>query len=271
MSTGKRLAKRSIVGTRVCALGGDGRYYPGVIHAVRTTAPAGTSSGPGENRYSVRFDSSPPPRRVHPREFRDSEIVGPGFRSVTNVRLRSGQKVFLTYNGREVAGRVLEVGEWEEDRSEEEDEESLGGNAEESAPGENEEEEEFEEEEIVEEGGRKLGRMGRRGRRRGTSVASQAGVEVLVAILPPGHDPDLSGKSHHRESTPLIVRFGKQPVVKFPRPHSLPSEFPEARLLNPGLPDDDHFNRDRMQNPSESLAKSLAIRYSGASADVFHI
>jgi hypothetical protein len=31
MSTGKRLAKRSILGTRVVAPGEDGRLYPGMI------------------------------------------------------------------------------------------------------------------------------------------------------------------------------------------------------------------------------------------------
>lgn len=215
MSTGKRLAKRSIVGTRVCALGDDGRFYPGVINAVRTTAPVGSSAGPGENRYSVRFDSSSPPRRVLPREFRDSEIVGPGFRSVTGVKLRSGQKVFLTFNGREVAGSVLEVGEWEGDSSEEDEEEEGGLGAEESVVSaaikqepvvlKQEEEDEEEEDDEIEEGGqlrgrKRGGRMGRRGRRRTSSVASsQAGVEVLVAILPPGHDAPLELRKRQEE------------------------------------------------------------------------
>jgi hypothetical protein len=32
MSTGKRLAKRSIVGTKVVVLREDGLYYPGIYH-----------------------------------------------------------------------------------------------------------------------------------------------------------------------------------------------------------------------------------------------
>ncbi|XP_071440085.1 uncharacterized protein, partial [Hetaerina americana] len=217
MSTGKRLAKRSIIGTRVCALGDDNRYHPGVINAVRTTAaaPGGTSSGPGENRYSVRFDSSSPQRRQGlAREYRDSEIVGPGFRSVTNVRLRPGQKVFLTHNGREVAGRVLEVGEWE---GEEESPPEGGGGEEAVDLIEGEEEEEEEEEDEVaaaeEAGGgplrvrKRAGRMGRRGRRHGPLSAhsspsllpSQAGVEVVVAILTPGHDAPLELRKRQEE------------------------------------------------------------------------
>ncbi len=36
MSTGKRLAKRSILGTRVVAPGEDGRFYPAVIQVLST-------------------------------------------------------------------------------------------------------------------------------------------------------------------------------------------------------------------------------------------
>ncbi|XP_046391901.1 zinc finger protein 704 [Ischnura elegans] len=215
MSTGKRLAKRSIIGTRVCALGEDQLYHPGVINAVRTTAaPAG--SGPGENRYSVRFDCSSPQRRgsgVVAREYRDSEIVGPGFRSVTNVRLRPGQKVFLTHNGREVAGRVLEVGEWEGEEADLEGGEELVE--------EGEEEEEYEEDTVAPEeaapgGGplrvrKRAGRMVRsRGRRpfphspnaattAPAPLPSQAGVEVVVAILTPGHDAPLELRKRQEE------------------------------------------------------------------------
>ena len=32
----KRLAKRSIIGTRIAAPGHDGRFYPGVIEATKT-------------------------------------------------------------------------------------------------------------------------------------------------------------------------------------------------------------------------------------------
>ncbi|CAB0019947.1 unnamed protein product, partial [Nesidiocoris tenuis] len=112
MSTGKRLAKRSIIGTRVCVRGEDGIYYAGVINAVKTP---GSSSGlvsssagaASESRYSVRFDPVPsaPPFK---REYRDAELIGPGFRTMASgVVLLPGQKVFITYNGREVAGSVI--------------------------------------------------------------------------------------------------------------------------------------------------------------------
>ncbi|XP_052120306.1 zinc finger protein 395 isoform X2 [Frankliniella occidentalis] len=122
MSTGKRLAKRSIIGTRVCAPGDDGKYYAGVIHAVKTPAavlpggavggggPGQGGQGPGdETRYSVRFDtatSSKQQRLTFRREFRESELIGPGFRSVTGCHLQPGQRAYLTFNGREVAGEV---------------------------------------------------------------------------------------------------------------------------------------------------------------------
>lgn len=107
MSTGKRLAKRSIIGTRVCAPGDDGKYYAGVIHAVKTPA-AGSDSG-DETRYSVRFDTSTASKQQRlsfRREFRESELIGPGFRSVTGCHLQPGQRAYLTFNGREVAGEV---------------------------------------------------------------------------------------------------------------------------------------------------------------------
>ena len=36
----------------------------------------------------------------------DKDIIGPGFKSVSTVKLMSGQKVFITHNGREVNGVV---------------------------------------------------------------------------------------------------------------------------------------------------------------------
>lgn len=95
MSTGKRLAKRSIIGTRVVALCDDGLFQSGVIHAVKTSRDDETS------RYSVRFDSS---RRIG--VYKDCDLIGPGFQSVQSATLQTGQKVFLTYNGREVSGVV---------------------------------------------------------------------------------------------------------------------------------------------------------------------
>lgn len=110
MSTGKRLAKRSIIGTRVCAQGEDGKFYSGVIHAVKTPGNSDAfANSAGETRYSVRFDPLPgnSKRLVSAmREYRETELIGPGFQAVTGFKLQPGQKVFLTYNGREVSGEV---------------------------------------------------------------------------------------------------------------------------------------------------------------------
>ncbi|CAH2068723.1 unnamed protein product, partial [Iphiclides podalirius] len=106
MSTGKRLAKRSIIGTRVAALGDDGLYYSGMIQAVKTPAPFPENNNcinlTPNTRYTVRFDGG----KVS-REYRDAELIGPGFRGLTGVRLQPGQRVFLTHNGREVRADVL--------------------------------------------------------------------------------------------------------------------------------------------------------------------
>ena len=59
MSSGKRLAKRSILGTRVSVVGLDGLWSSGMIQSVRTCQDdANSISGglPMPNRYSVVFD-----------------------------------------------------------------------------------------------------------------------------------------------------------------------------------------------------------------------
>lgn len=101
MSTGKRLAKRSIVGTRVC-VPKDDFFLPGVIHAVKSS-PGGLFNT-GENKYSVRLDA-PHPRTVS--EYMEKELVGPGFRSIAGLSLKEGQRVFLTHNGREVSATLV--------------------------------------------------------------------------------------------------------------------------------------------------------------------
>lgn len=117
MSTGKRLAKRSIIGTRVCAPGEDGKYYSGAIYAVKTPQAASASeSPPGQKKsvtpktlYSVRFDAVPGGCPPNPStEYSDRDLIGPGFGSVTSARLVPGQKVYLTYNGREIHAEVTE-------------------------------------------------------------------------------------------------------------------------------------------------------------------
>lgn len=102
MSTGKRLAKRSIIGTRVCAPRDDGKYYSGVIQAVKSTGNAPDD----ESYYTVRFDDPGPQQRLLG-EYREAELVGPGFRTVSGLTLVAGQRVYLTYNGREVSGNVI--------------------------------------------------------------------------------------------------------------------------------------------------------------------
>ena len=93
MFSTRRLAKRSIIGTRVSAPWTDGRFYPGHIQSTQTWPN-------GEEVYQVLFDDG------YSKTFRDRDIIGPGFQPVTAVTLRPGQKVFLTHQGREVKGVV---------------------------------------------------------------------------------------------------------------------------------------------------------------------
>ncbi|XP_033227454.1 zinc finger protein 704-like isoform X2 [Belonocnema kinseyi] len=111
MSTGKRLAKRSIFGTKVCAPLENGKYYCGSIFEVHT--PGSNASGNGmplttKTRFLVKFDDVPGEDIVKLKEYQDREIIGPGFGSITNTKLVPGQKVYLTYNGREIHAEVTE-------------------------------------------------------------------------------------------------------------------------------------------------------------------
>jgi len=131
MSTGKRLAKRSILGTRVCAPAEDGRYLTGVIRDTKTsmdgretiytvmidvdkTNPITTTSSsttttttptpiPTSNNSSNNMTTVA--KKVC-REYRGSELIGPGFESISIAKLSTGQRVYITYNGREVPGIV---------------------------------------------------------------------------------------------------------------------------------------------------------------------
>ncbi|XP_004529210.1 transcription initiation factor TFIID subunit 1 isoform X2 [Ceratitis capitata] len=163
MSTGRRLAKRSIIGTKVCAPGPDGLWYSGVIQDVKTPPSATVTSSSlltasdsntshatnGTNltantKFIVRFDfktqamqssadtslsGSPSKpsiiiearravsahlspaqalrRNAMIKEFRESDLIGPGFRSIIGIQLQPGQRVFLTFNGRETSGDVV--------------------------------------------------------------------------------------------------------------------------------------------------------------------
>uniref|UniRef100_A0A2I9LQ02 Zinc finger protein 395 n=1 Tax=Centruroides hentzi TaxID=88313 RepID=A0A2I9LQ02_9SCOR len=95
MSTGKRLAKRSIPGTRVCAPVEDGTYVPGVIQACKTDADD------RDDVYCVLLEDD---RR---REYKGHQLIGPGFQSVSKAVLKTGQKVYVTYNAREVSATVI--------------------------------------------------------------------------------------------------------------------------------------------------------------------
>ncbi len=95
MFSSRRLAKRSIIGTRVCCLWQDGRFYPGIIQA-NDTSPA------GDDRYTIRFEDG------FSHVATDIEIIGPGFQTISLARLKRAQKVFITHNGREVTGTVIQ-------------------------------------------------------------------------------------------------------------------------------------------------------------------
>lgn len=41
------------------------------------------------------------------KEFRESDLIGPGFRSILGIQLQPSQRVFLTHNGRETSGDVI--------------------------------------------------------------------------------------------------------------------------------------------------------------------
>lgn len=108
MSTGKRIAKRSIIGTRVCAPGDDGKFYSGVIHAVKTPSHYIDPFATAGMKYSIRFDPPVPNCLSWNREYKDIELIGPGFQSVQNFHLLPGQKVYLTFNGREISGEIVQ-------------------------------------------------------------------------------------------------------------------------------------------------------------------
>lgn len=110
MSTNKRLAKRSIVGTRICAPGPDKLYYSGIIQKVKTPSIGIIDTNhcitlTHDTKYTVRFDIGQ--AMVGLREYLGSELIGPGFQNVINVNLAAGQRVFITYNGRESVAEVI--------------------------------------------------------------------------------------------------------------------------------------------------------------------
>lgn len=112
MSSGKRLAKRSIVGMKVCAQCDDGFYYSCRIVGVKTpTSPFDNQNcinlGPS-TRFQVRFDPNAALARRHRIEFPIEELIGDGFSSILDARLKPDQRVYITHNGREISGTVIE-------------------------------------------------------------------------------------------------------------------------------------------------------------------
>jgi len=103
MASGRRPGKRSIVGSRVCAPLADGLLYPGVIVSMQPTAstPDLASRTFSQQSYTVCFDAS-----GSTQTFRESDVFMVGFQSVSAARLRPGQTVYITHNGREVKGRI---------------------------------------------------------------------------------------------------------------------------------------------------------------------
>jgi len=103
MASGRRPGKRSIVGSRVCAPLADGLLYPGVIVSIQPTVstPDPASRTSVQQSYTVRFDAS-----GSTQTFRESDVFGIGFQTVTAARLKPGQTVYITHNGREVKGCV---------------------------------------------------------------------------------------------------------------------------------------------------------------------
>lgn len=97
MSTGKRLAKRSILGTRVACCLEDGKYYAATIVNVRSRSREDRRS----SVYTIRIEGEKRTQEVNERE-----LVGSGFSPVSTIKLRSGQKVYITHNNREVCATV---------------------------------------------------------------------------------------------------------------------------------------------------------------------
>ncbi|XP_064411528.1 zinc finger protein 395a isoform X2 [Latimeria chalumnae] len=85
----KRLGKRSLLRTRIGAadpLGDDGNLMPGPAQAELCRRVSGKDG--------------------KPREYPEDGLVGPGFQSLSGFKLYPGQKVYVTWDGRECAGVV---------------------------------------------------------------------------------------------------------------------------------------------------------------------
>ncbi|MBN3325621.1 ZN395 protein, partial [Atractosteus spatula] len=92
----KRLGKRSLLGTLVCAPcpSGDGLLVPGQIEAVHS------EPGGAVRSCTVALEDG------QLQEYSQDSIVGPGFQSLSRFKLYPGQKVFVNCCGQEYAGVV---------------------------------------------------------------------------------------------------------------------------------------------------------------------
>ena len=85
MSTTKRLAKRSILGTRVGAPFA-GHFHSGVIQSFKNNNSLDTL-------YSVMLDDFEINNGKLVLDFKAHDLIGPGFQTISNVVLKKGQKV----------------------------------------------------------------------------------------------------------------------------------------------------------------------------------
>lgn len=94
MQSHKRLPKRNLIGTRVSAPWSDGRFYCGTVESM-------TEQPNGQYMYSVLFDDG------YTKLYFHKDIVGSGFNTISGAYLKHGQKVYISYQGRELAGLVV--------------------------------------------------------------------------------------------------------------------------------------------------------------------
>ena len=100
MSIGKRLPTRSIPGMVVSAPGPDGMYHSCEVKAAGMTS---------KDHFLIEFDAKPGDKEPQSwQEFGRTELIGTGFGNMGTVYLKPGQKIFLTHNGREMSGEVIE-------------------------------------------------------------------------------------------------------------------------------------------------------------------
>ena len=101
MSVNRRASKRSVVGCPVCAPQSDGLLYAGVIVSTEPVSANHRDIHSNARYYRIEFENS-----GETQTFRDSDIVGPGFQTLTAAKLKPGQTVYFTRNGREVKGHI---------------------------------------------------------------------------------------------------------------------------------------------------------------------